>query len=62
MKVPSFAVHKLRLMFTFLSTDDDNDNTGAMTMVLRTFVTASQILKLTFVMCNINFDIPKRSY
>ena len=45
MKVLSFAVHKLWPRLKFLSTDDENNNddnnAGAMAIVLRTFVTAN---------------------
>ena len=45
MKVLSFVVHKLWPRLKFLSTDDDDNNdaadAGAMTIVLRTFVTAN---------------------
>ena len=43
MKVLSLSVRKLCSRLKFLSTDDDNDddNAGAMTIVLRTFVTAN---------------------
>ena len=50
MKVLSFDVHKLWPRLKFLSTDDDDNNddddaadddAGAMTIVLRTFVTAN---------------------
>ena len=41
MKVLSFAVQKLWPRLKFLSMDDNDNVAGAMTIVLRTFVTAN---------------------
>ena len=38
-KILSFAVHNFLPRLKFLSTDNDNNKAGAMTIVLRTFVT-----------------------